>query len=424
MQAGSLNNSLFLVHNHSNRENESSSIFRNTLSNNLTTFVPVNHNNNSILVEGDPFNASVIMREGGGQYLTLRMRKMKEILTKIEKFKLSSPNSAKLLSYINNRIDSNRALYFNFLSETDPLTFKVIIQILYEEVENLANQVEYTQMNSNNHLEEYNKKLEDKQLLCNRLTDDVVEQNIMIQRLRAMLEGLELKFSRSGSFFSECRSFLQSILFDMKRADFTSNFDSYFREINKRGNVLIEQITKIDQDLKGSQNQDAINLNISLNKGDLAQELENIVNSGSTTRGERSYMQYCQDLLAQINIIEAENKRMTTLLADKEHQASDNEKLKVDIKNLNDDLRKLKSLNKKLENDNGKLREQISQTKNEFAGLSNQVLRSQGDRDNQTRSVIEENDRLRRQLHSLNEDLLELESKHEEHSNELEKELR
>lgn len=402
-QNASLNNSMFIPHNQS-FENSRHTQFQNA----------------SMLIEGDPFNASVTGRESGA-YQTNRMKKMKEILTKIEKFKLSSPNATKLLGYIQNRIEANRNLYYNFLPETDPLTLKVIIQILYEEVENLSNQCEYQQMNAKNQFDELNKKLEDKQLLCNRLTDDVVEQNIIIKRLKQLLEGMDLNYARAGAFFLDCKGYLQNLIYDLKRPDFFTYFDRYARDINKKGNSLLDQIAKLEQDWKGREELQ----NLSFAKTDFTQEFGNLGNTGpSTIRGERNYVQYCQELLGQVSALEGEIRRINSLAVDKDRITIENERMKAELRNATEEVKKLKAANEKQMAENEKLKEQISQIRGEYSNLSSQVLRTHNEKEGHTRAIIEENDHLRRQLREITESVHLLEKQHNEHADGLEEELK
>jgi len=87
------------------------------------------------------------------------------------------------LNYFNQKIESNKPFYYNFLKENNSLTLKALVQILYEEVENLANSVEQSDMTNGHYIEQIEKKLEEKTILCNKFTEEIVEKNMEIESL-------------------------------------------------------------------------------------------------------------------------------------------------------------------------------------------------------------------------------------------------
>jgi hypothetical protein len=58
-----------------------------------------------------------------------------EINIKMQNYKLNSPAPHTILNYIQQQFNKKHDFYYNFLEESDPTTLKVLIQILYEQIE-------------------------------------------------------------------------------------------------------------------------------------------------------------------------------------------------------------------------------------------------------------------------------------------------
>ena len=53
-------------------------------------------------------------------------------------YKMNSPTPHTILNYIQQQFNKKHDFYYNFLEEADPTTLKVLIQILYEQIESLC----------------------------------------------------------------------------------------------------------------------------------------------------------------------------------------------------------------------------------------------------------------------------------------------
>ena len=353
-----------------------------------------------------------------------RTKILKDILVKMDMYKVNSPNTQKILNYFLQKIEANKPYYYNFMKENNTLTLKVLIQILYEEIESLVTLTEHNDVAHNAYVENIEKKLEEKTLLCDKFTEEIIEKNLEIESLRNRLGDRETS-SKFSLFFVELRVLLQNIMDEIINARIITEDQkiSYKHLITS----TLSQISKLESD---SQNPEASvhqdmprlfkmedrNSLLMMQHNILKKSTENIhpnlVEVSNQVKKDKEYRQIISNL-------ENENKRLKEEL---EELNKINEEPRNNSQLLLSELRRVMGDKEKLEEECKRLRQAYHESREEFANISSQILKNTTERDAKSQSYMQENEELKKKLQQALDDLRNKENnfKIEMHKMELE----
>ncbi len=128
----------------------------------------------------------------------------------------------------------NNPFYYDYLNEKDDFTLKVLIQILYEEIENLS---EFFEQNSLS-LEQ---RLREKDSLCTSIVKETLEQKSTIAQYRAKIE----ESDKNSSVYINCISDLQRVLQNIFEEIFSSKFELGSEKKLEIGNIIKNTLNNI-----------------------------------------------------------------------------------------------------------------------------------------------------------------------------------
>jgi len=327
-----------------------------------------------------------------------RERILKEILVKMDLFRLNSPSTQKILDYFQEKIESSRPFLYDFMKENNVLSLKVLIQILYEEIENLTNSLDQNNVNNSNQLEALERKIDEKNLLCDRLTEELVQMNIELEnaRIRASPAAQDgNRVSIDHLFFVELKLLLQNIFDEIFSSTGTMTEDQKlnFRYITKS---VLDKLIKIDyENLQNTYQTESFRVQDkpivgvpSESRNSIRYLFESAPSRKSDNIGMINTGQ--GDLLAEISSLKNENRELKRQLETKGRMAeaksmgSNQDILLVELK---------KALSEKdmLENEFLNLKQAYELSKEELNTISNDMEKIVTEREQRDQTLVLEN---------------------------------
>ncbi len=337
-----------------------------------------------------------------------RERILKEILVKMDLFRLNSPSTQKILDYFQEKIEANRPFLYDFMKENNVLSLKVLIQILYEEIENLTNSLDQNNVNNSNQLDALERKIDEKNLLCDRLTEELVQMNIELENARikaspAAQDGNRV--SLDHLFFVELKLLLQNIFDEIFSSTGTVTEDQKlnFRYITKS---VLDKLIKIDyENLQNNTYQTEPFSRVQENRtgGGVPSESRNSIRylfeSASTSGGGLRKSDNIGigmintgqgDLLAEINSLKSENRELRRQLETKGRMnEAKNMGNNQDI--LLAELKKTLSEKDMIENEFLNLKQAYEISKDELNTISNDMEKIVTEREQRDQTLVLEN---------------------------------
>ena len=297
------------------------------------------------------FFASIPLEiEGDAQ----RNELFRELLVKMAMFRKTyslKSNLERVLEFIRRRIDRNSGVYYDFLSENNPVFLKVLLQIMYDTIEGFFIQNKGSQ-NQNDSLRQ---GLEEKIAALNR---DLLEK-------LGLLESLQ----RDKNLLTKTLGYHQK--------------------------VIEELVTMLDD--KGDGAMALIKLRLLLKDFRTIEENHNInfkeLEAGKTELQEPEFKEK-DALRRKIEGLEGEMKSYRDLLVEKERR-------ETEIKELRRVIQDLQRGNEAKEGECRGLQKRLEDTRKEISGLSKDLLKNSREKEDLLKRITEENEDLFRRNEEL-----------------------
>ena len=355
-----------------------------------------------------------------------KTKSLKDILIKMDKFKSNPPHSSKIISYCQSKIENNKPFYYDFVKENELVNLKVFAQILYEEIENLANLIEIDK----NTLEILEKKFDEKQFLCNKFAEEKVEQNIMIEELNKNLLESDEKSSKFGFLLAEIKFLFQSIIEEFGKSNgicnenkqnLSQSIKTMLNQISKFslscGQDMSTNLTHIFDDHKINEYSNIMNF--------LSDDKNNLSNVNSSNfdfvADKRNSKPPNGDFINKVIFLENENKKLKnqieeiSLEKEKKAKISNNQSFNQSVNQnylvLLDELKKNAIEKDQLENKLVETNEKLMKSDGKCNDLVNKL--------NEFDQIIIENNGLKKELEIINEEFGFMEQKYNDQLNEL-----
>lgn len=168
-------------------------------------------------------------------------RLLRDILVRLNTYKRHWSNVRGISGSSDFKLQLNNPFYYDYLNEKDDFTLKVLIQILYEEIENLS---DFFEQNSLSQKEDYDKmeqRLREKDALCTSIVKETLEQKSAIAQYRAKIEESDKKSSGYINCISDLQRALQNIFEDI----FSSKFELGGEKKLEIGNLIKNTLNNI-----------------------------------------------------------------------------------------------------------------------------------------------------------------------------------
>ena len=355
-----------------------------------------------------------------------KTKSLKDILIKMDKFKSNAPPSNKILNYCQNKIENNKPFYYDFVKENDHVNLKVFTQILYEEIENLANLAE----SNKNILETCENKIDEKQMLCDKFAEEKIDQNTIIQGLNKSIAELDEKSNKYGLFFIEIRLLLQSIVEEFMKPNGSNNDNkqSLIQSIKMITNQIskfnsssgydtLSSITQIfDDHNRFNEYSNIMNL-----VGDDKNNLSNLNCSNIDVIVDKRNPKYNNDFVNKLIMLENENKKLRNQIEviykdkDKKNKSPVNQSFNQNYLVLLDELKRNTIEKDELERKLAEANEKLIKSDEQFNDIGNKL--------DEFEHIGIENEELKKKLDHINEEFGFIEQKFNNQINELSDQL-
>ena len=361
-----------------------------------------------------------------------RQKVLKEILVKMDLYRLNSPSTQKIIDYFQEKIEASKPFYFDFLRENNSLVLKVLIQILYEEIENVSNQLEQASQVNNNQLEQMEKKIDEKNILCDRLTEELVQINIELENVRkragpATQDGSRI--SLDHFFFVELKLLLQNIFEEVfsSHDEITDDKKLNFRYITK---IVLDKLTKIDmeslkeayqteylksQDMPRSMSDDRALKYMFEGVGGLRK-------SNISERRETIDENLKAEFMGEISALRNENRELKRQLEAKS-RIGEARSIGNNQEILMEELKRALNEKEKMEEEFEKLKQLYQASKEEFNMLSNDMEKIITERETEEQNLMGENKELKEIVRIYEGEVKKMENRMREEINRVESEL-
>jgi len=166
--------------------------------------------------------------------ITDKDRLLRDILVRLNTYKKHWNNVKGIVCSPESKLQLNNPFYYDYLNEKDDFTLKVLIQILYEEIDNLS---DFLQQNSLSQKENYDKmeqRLEEKNMLCTSIVKETLEQKSAIAQYKTQIEESDRKLSGHVKWMNDLQAVLQTIFEDI----FCSKFELSSEKKLEIGNLI------------------------------------------------------------------------------------------------------------------------------------------------------------------------------------------
>ena len=113
------------------------------------------------------------------------------VLRKLNVYRQNWQNIKKSLGSIETKIELKNSLYHDYLNEKDELTLKILIQILYEEVETLTNVINKNSVEHKNTIEKISEHIQEMDEFYDKISYENTKQKQEIENYRKILNTID-----------------------------------------------------------------------------------------------------------------------------------------------------------------------------------------------------------------------------------------
>lgn len=356
-----------------------------------------------------------------------RTKVLKDILLKMEMYRNNTPSQQKILNYFHQKIENNHPYYYNFLKDTNPMSLRVLIQILYEEIETLCNFVNRNDNTFNYQVSSLEKKLEEKNILCDKFTEEIIAKNFEIENLKKKFDEFADK-NKLSLFFVELRILFQNLLEEILQSP---NQISHEQRVSYKHLILstLEQISKFDndgytEDPYGNENSKIFKIEDRSTLFFLQGHNTKRTGDGITPSFNDSFQNYKNQKENKLYLtqLEQENKKLRAQIEELTQNRYDDPKPNSGV--LMTELRKVISEKEIAEAEAKKFRQAYHESRDEFAALSSQILKTNTERESIHKNFNAENEDLKKKIQSIIEESNAQEDRFRQEISQLEAEVK
>ena len=378
----------------------------------------------------------IINKVNGGSKLQLdflqanppnRTKVLKEILLKMDLFRLNPPNMNKMIQYFTTKVELSKGLFYNFIKETDNLKLKVLIQILYEELDNLIKIEDAMYSTTQKQIDIYESKLQEKIILNNKFATDQLEIEVMHNKLNKKSHDSHIKLTKYQSILDQVRIILSALLEELKAPQ--SKNASYNKPTSLK---MLNSLVLMLQNLDDPENSESKTLEPE--KLQILEDLKTMSSSffNGNLKNEnidwpmivKKYQQIIAELEKKNKLVENDRSQLQASMAQLHKINKENESIMNNNKVLIDEVKKAQIEKQKSEDEYNNLKQTLHNAREDFTKLSNQFNVLLIDKDTQINKIKMENINLTNKIDSLSMNIMERLDKHKKVIKEIEEDLR
>lgn len=343
----------------------------------------------------------------------------KNILKKIEDYKEKSQiedfDMTQLENFFQNKITSKKGEYYDFFNETDEFILKILIQFLYEELENCIKTSKKKQHENMNKIKNMQKTLNDYEKI--KISPKPFLKEEIKQEIKPELKQCLEKLTQFNDLFRNIKQQMWQILNDdieyekikFKNDKFKKTFVETIEEIYDKINKTLENNIFFLQSFSILDYSELDNDN----SFDEISIINKTINSLEVKKNHNT--QENENLSPLKNILNSPIVEKSFQKNEVETQIIPNESLFKS--NLNEDY-------KNLYQENFHLKLKIEQLRKEFSKISSYVIQNMNERDIHSKKLLSENEQLLRSKNINNLDFQALEKKYQNKLEEQKKEIK
>lgn len=359
---------------------------------------------------------------------------MKELLKRIEEYKIGKNKNTldlnQLTQFLDSKIASKKGEYYDFLHEEDPILLKILIQFLYEELENILHTSKHKQYANLNNIKGLKKVINDYEKL--KLSPEPLTLTRKLEKYdekpKSLLSCLE-KLNQFNDLLRNLKSYFWQILNDdieyekitfkteQHKRNYVQTLEQIYDKTNKTldNNILFLQSFSIYDDIDDEKFFDEGRLNDKLINSIEIKNGNSLINENSSPFKNISNEigEHMKDKI--IDKLEKENGILQKQLEYIRSPQKNSSPMKKS--NYNEEFRNL-------QDENFSLKMKVEELRKEFSKISSNVIKSMSERDIQSKQILNENERLLRIKNLNNIDFQSLEQKYQQKIVDLRKEVR